>query len=223
MSLARRALNLGVLCECTLVRQTLGRALRNEDWIEQVVELEDYRVAVAASAGPTMDILIFAASVTHHHACTLKLVQGLTPRPKLLLLLLDDDDALALQALRAGALGVLSKRSQLDELFRAIRLVHSGQRYLSGPIQRTFSDRYLSSGLLGCEEHLTKRENEVLRLLALGANHHEISRQLFVSVKTIDTHRSNILRKLRLRNNADIARYAIRSGLIDANEANQEN
>jgi len=105
---------------------------------------------------------------------------------------------------------------RLDELLRAIRLVHSGHRYLSRPIQCAFADRYLRSRLgANGEEHLTPRENEVLRLLALGANHHEIARKLFVSVKTVDTHRSNVLRKLKLRNNADLARYAIRNGLID--------
>src|SRR5262249_51786875 len=66
------------------------------------------------------------------------------------------------------------------------------------------------------EERLTRRETEILRLLALGNNHHEIAKKLFISVKTIDTHRSNLLRKLKLRNNADIARFAIRNGLIDA-------
>ena len=190
--------------------------MRNEDWIERVIELEDSLDAGATSSGLTVDILIFGASVTHHYTDTLQRMQSLSPCPKLLLLLLDDDNTLALRALRAGALGVLSKRSQFDELLRAIRLVHAGQRYLSRSIQNIFANRYLSIKLLeDCGEQLTKREGEILRLLALGRNHHEIARQLFISVKTIDTHRSNILRKLKLRNNADIARYAIRNGLID--------
>jgi DNA-binding NarL/FixJ family response regulator len=207
---------LGILCECAMFRQALGWFLRNEDWIERVVEVEQERVG-GASSSLDIEILLFALSTKHRSTEeAFKRLQGLTPCPKILLLSLDDDNRVALHGLQAGALGVLSKQAQLDELLRAIRLVHSGQRYLSGPIQRIFSDRYLSSQLLNRgEEQLTRRETEILRLLALGFNHHEIASKLFVSVKTVDTHRGNILRKLKLRNNADIARYAIRQGLID--------
>jgi DNA-binding NarL/FixJ family response regulator len=219
MLLSYRIPQLGIFCECASLREALGQALRNEEWIERVVELEADRGVGVMSSARGIEILLFVLSVAHRSSeDVLKRLQTLTPRPKFLLLSLDDDNRVALDALQAGALGVLSKGAQLDELLRAIRLVHSGQRYLSGPIQRVFADRYMSSRLLAArEEHLTKRETEILRLLALGSNHHEISRQLFVSVKTVDTHRSNILRKLQLRNNADIARYAIRNGLIDAN------
>ncbi|HVR07779.1 MAG TPA: response regulator transcription factor [Thermoanaerobaculia bacterium] len=217
MPLAGRIGQLGILCECASFRQALGRTLRNEDWIEQVIELEDDRGAAGTTSTLGIDVLLLTVSVAHHSSeDTLKRVQDLTPRPKVLLLSLDDDSGVALQGLQAGALGLLSKRAQLDEVLRAIQLVHSGQRYLSRPFQRTFADRYLRGKLLDTRgEHLSRRETEVLRLLALGANHHEISRQLCVSVKTVDTHRGNILRKLKLRNNADITRYAIRNGLID--------
>ena len=212
--------HLGIFCDHASFRQALGRTLGSESWIELVAELDSERGAAGTARAPDIDVLVFVASGASRCAKeSLQRLQSLAPRLKVLLLALDDDDKLALRAIEAGALGVLSKKAQLDELLRAIRLVHAGQRYLSAPIQRAFADRYVRHRLLeNGEESLTKRETEILRLLALGHNHHEISRQLFVSTKTVDTHRSNLLRKLKLRNNADITRFAIRNGLIDASE-----
>ncbi|HXO42404.1 MAG TPA: response regulator transcription factor [Thermoanaerobaculia bacterium] len=217
MSTTASAVQLGIFCECASFRQALGRALKSEDSIERVVELEDDGGSGTASSAFAIDVLLFAVSAAHRFGeDALRRVQDLAPRPKVLLLSLDDDSGAALHGLQAGAAGIVSKLARLDELLRAIQLVHAGKRYLSRPFQHVFADRYLRSRLLDAgPERLSKRETEVLRLLALGSNHHEISRRLFVSVKTVDTHRGNILRKLKLRNNADLARYAIRSGLID--------
>jgi DNA-binding NarL/FixJ family response regulator len=215
MEPADTIVHLGILCDHTSFRQALGRILGSESGIELVAELES-----GMACATDIDVLMFVAS----SACrcseqAFQRLQDLAPRFKTLLLAIDDNDKLALRALEAGALGVVSNRAQLDEVLRAIRLVHSGQRYLSGPIQRAFADRYIRHRILESgEERLTKRETEILRLLALGYNHHEIALKLFVSVKTIDTHRSNLLRKLKLRNNADITRFAIRNDLIDARE-----
>lgn len=212
--------HLGILCDHTSFRQALGRILGSAAGIELVAELDSERGIAGGASTPGMDVLMLVTS-GGGRCCepALERLQGLKPRPKLLLLELEDNTPLALRALQAGALGVLSRKAHLEEVLRAIRLVHSGQRYLSGPIQRAFADRYVRQCLLeSCEEPLTKREREILRLLALGCNHHEIARKLFVSIKTIDTHRSNLLRKLKLRNNADITRFAIRNGLIDAGE-----
>lgn len=218
MESAGLLVHLGIFCDHTSFRQALGRTLGSESWIELVAELDSERSANGMA--DDIDVLVFVASGPCRCSQeSLQRLQTLTGRLKVLLLALDDDDKLALRALEVGALGVLSRKAQLDELLRAIRLVHTGQRYLSAPIQRIFADRYVRHRLLETgEERLTKRETEILRLLALGYNHHEIARKLFVSIKTIDTHRSNLLRKLKLRNNADITRFAIRNGLIDVSE-----
>src|SRR5262245_46590570 len=98
---------LGILCECTSFRQALGKTLRSEDWIERVVELDHERSVVVASPGSRIDVLVFVASITHRFGGeALKRLQSLTPRPKILLLSLDDDNNLALHALQAGALGI---------------------------------------------------------------------------------------------------------------------
>jgi DNA-binding NarL/FixJ family response regulator len=220
METAGTIVHLGILCDHASFRQALGRILGSEPWIELVAELDSERGTKSPASPAGIDVLVFVASGTCRYVeASLRQLQNLTLRLKILLLTLDDDDKLAMLALQTGVLGVLSKKAQLDELLRAIRQVHAGERYLSAPIQHFFSQRYVRHRLLeNAEEHLTKRETEILRLLALGSNHHEIAHKLFVSIKTIDTHRSNLLRKLKLRNNADITRFAIRNGLIDVSE-----
>lgn len=121
-----------------------------------------------------------------------------------------------LRVLRAGARGYVCKSAGVEELVRAIHKVHRGDTYLPGDLQRIFAERYFRSDLeRDADELLTDREFQVLCLLALGHTNKEIGGRLSISVKTVDTHRMNVLRKLHLRNNADLARFAIRSQLVD--------
>ena len=120
-----------------------------------------------------------------------------------------------LRVLRAGAQGFVSKSAGGEELVRAIHKVHLGETYLPGDLQRIFAERYFRNDVeKDAEELLTDREFQVLCLLALGHTNKEIGGTLHISVKTVDTHRMNLLRKLHLRNNADLARFAIRSQIV---------
>jgi len=120
-----------------------------------------------------------------------------------------------IRVLRAGARGFVSKAAHAGELVDAIHKVHRGETYLSGDLQRVFVERYFRGDMAkDAEELLTAREFQVLCLLAQGYTNKEVASKLRISAKTVDTHRMNTLRKLHLRNNADIARFAIRSQLI---------
>ena len=118
----------------------------------------------------------------------------------------------AQRAIEAGASGFLWKGAELTELLLAIKTLHTGTTYLSPqlapvvPTARTLHEDPLGS--------LSKRELEVLCFLAGGMTNREIAQQLGISVKTIDTHRGHVLKKLRLRNNSDITRFAIRHGFV---------
>ena len=118
----------------------------------------------------------------------------------------------AQRAIEAGASGFLWKGAELTELLLAIKTLHTGTTYLSPqlspvvPTARTLHEDPLGS--------LSKRELEVLCFLAGGMTNREIAHQLGISVKTIDTHRGHVLKKLRLRNNSDITRFAIRHGFV---------
>ena len=121
--------------------------------------------------------------------------------------------------LEAGAYGYLLKNCSYKDLFEAINSVHQGDKYFTNDVARIVVDNILLNG--GAETNpenlLTKREVEVLKFYAEGYSTREISEKLFVSVKTIGTHKQHILKKLDLRSVADMIRYGIKSGMVQLN------
>ena len=123
------------------------------------------------------------------------------------------DQQQAQGALDAGARGFLRKGADAPELIEGIRAVQRGASYVSPPLAAPASDGAAATAPpIGA---LSKRELEVMCFLASGMTNREIAEQLGISVKTIDTHRGHLLKKLQLRNNSDITRFAIRHGLVD--------
>jgi len=122
-----------------------------------------------------------------------------------------------LQALRAGALGYVLKESAGVEVIGAVRAVHAGHRYLSEKIlDRVVADYVSRSATVTIKSHLerlTLREREVLQLVVEGKSSVEISQILDISAKTIDTHRSRLMKKLDIRNIGDLVKFGLRHGL----------
>lgn len=124
------------------------------------------------------------------------------------------DEQQAHGALDAGARGFLWKGADSSELLAAIKSVERGDIYLSPQMASATNGAANGSDHLRSLESLSKREMEVMCFLASGMTNREIAEQLGISVKTIDTHRGHLLKKLQLRNNSDITRFAIRHGLV---------
>ncbi|HUS66292.1 MAG TPA: response regulator transcription factor [Kofleriaceae bacterium] len=124
-----------------------------------------------------------------------------------------DDVEHARAALANGAAGFLWKGADVAELEDAIRTVDAGATYVSPQIAEAVRSGAPSAGT-GVVGSLSKREFEVMCFLASGMTNREIAEQLGISVKTIDTHRGHVLKKLQLRNNSDITRFAIRHGFV---------
>lgn len=114
------------------------------------------------------------------------------------------------QAVSAGASGYVPKRASDDELVTAIRRVAAGERYVTPELG---AELVVEEGKPGLEP-LSERERDVLHLLALGYTNQEIGRRLFISVRTVDTHRAHIMRKLRLESRAELVLFALANGLI---------
>jgi DNA-binding NarL/FixJ family response regulator len=121
------------------------------------------------------------------------------------------------EALRIGALGYVVKQADAVELMRAIRSVRRGRRYLSTPL----TDDLIETWLKRADAHppdpydrLTARERQVLQLVAEGHSARGIAARLAISARTAETHRANLMQKLRLRNHADLIRYALRRGML---------
>jgi DNA-binding NarL/FixJ family response regulator len=138
-----------------------------------------------------------------------------SPRTRAIVLTVHAEDSYVLEALRAGAKGYVLKTQAFADLTHAIETVMKGSVYLSPGISRVLVDASL--GRTGPpEDPLSAREHEVLQLVAEGHTNKEIAHRLSISIKTVETHRSAIMRKLDLHDVASLVRYAIRRGMIEA-------
>jgi two-component system response regulator NreC len=131
------------------------------------------------------------------------------PHTRIVVLTMQEDPAFAREAMAAGASGYVLKEAADTELVAAIRAVAAGGTYLQPEVGAR-----LASGAVVDDGGLTRRETEVLRLIALGHTNAEIAEQLFLSIRTVETHRSNIHAKLKLSRRADLVRYALQRRLI---------
>ena len=144
-------------------------------------------------------------------------VKARSPQTRLVVLSMHSNEAYVLEALRAGALAYVLKESSSNDLVYAIREALAGRYYLSPPLSERSIVTYLEKARAGASsiyEALTRREREVLKLIAEGYSSPEIAERLVLSPRTVETHRANIMRKLELRSTADLIRYAIRHGII---------
>ena len=135
------------------------------------------------------------------------------PRCKVIVLTMHKDNADLAEALRAGARGYILKSRGAGEMLDALREVLNGGLYISPGLSREVAESYLG-GDAGMESPLSRREREVLQLVAEGKTTKEIAATLFISFKTVESHRQHIMAKLDIHDTASLTRYAIRSGMI---------
>jgi DNA-binding NarL/FixJ family response regulator len=122
-----------------------------------------------------------------------------------------------LRAMRSGALGYVLKDASAESLVEAVHAVASGKRYLCSPLSERAIEAYIRQGDSGptdIYDTLTTREREIFQLIAEGNTNNEIADRLSISVRTVETHRANLMRKLNLRTHAHLVAYAVRRGLI---------
>jgi DNA-binding NarL/FixJ family response regulator len=139
------------------------------------------------------------------------------PRTKILVLTAYKDRGYLDRLLKVGASGFILKLSAAEELIGAIRLVAEGKTYLDPQMVDRIAEGYVRSKTLKGEvrqRELTSREEEVLQLIARGYSNKEISTQLKIAVKTVESHKANLMQKLELRSRTEIVRYAVRQGWL---------
>jgi DNA-binding NarL/FixJ family response regulator len=131
---------------------------------------------------------------------------------KVIFLTVHNDTLTAKKAIQSNASGYVLKDNAFEDLLYAIRAVASGGKFISPSI----SDKILNFSEKESKNHiLTGRESEILRLIASGLTNKQIANKLFISIKTVDTHRTNIMQKLDVHTTADLVRYAIKTGLLE--------
>ena len=214
----KRGIRVAIADDHRLLTEGLRSVLERFDEVEIVGEASDAFAAMQLVIETAPHVLLLDTALPKKDG--LDLIRELGNRaPDTHILILDRDmnPHHAFRIFRAGAKGFIPSAMDSNALVHAISQVAGGRIYLPDELKDTFAEWFLRpDGDKSPEEVLSNREFQVMRRLALGDTNHEIVARLHISVKTVDTHRANLLKKLRLRNNSDITRFAIRHGFIKA-------
>jgi len=199
-----------------ITRQGLRSLLEKQDDMEVVAEAEEGRTAVRLAREFSPHIVIMDVSMPDLNGveATRQIVER-TPDVKVIALSMHSDSLFVTEMLKSGASGYLLKDCAFEELTLAIRAVVDGKTYLSPSISGVVVDDYLhrlSKTAYAGPDVLTNREREVLQLLAEGNSTKKIALKLHISVKTVETHRRQIMEKLDIDSIAELTKYAIRKG-----------
>jgi DNA-binding NarL/FixJ family response regulator len=199
-----------------VVRAGLRLLLEAEEDLEPVGEAGTARDAIFQARSLKPDVILL--DVVMPDGSGLDAVPTLLheqPEAKVLVLSMQDDPQYVRQAFSAGASGYVLKEAADSELVAAIREVARGGRYVHPELGARLVAAETEERRRTEEDPLSEREREVLRLLALGHTNQEIAKQLYISVRTAETHRAHIMQKLRLQSRAELVRYALLQGLLD--------
>src|SRR5215469_9709114 len=197
-----------------VIRQGL-KALLEKQGIQVVTEASDGQEAVrlAEKVQPEIAILDITMPLLNGVDAARELMKS--TKTKVILLTQHDEDQYVTEALRAGVKGYVLKSQAAEDLIHAIHEVSKGSVYLSPNISRAVVDAYLSKTYVS-PDPLSTRERQVLQLVGEGKSTKDIAMQLGISVKTAESHRARLMRKLDIHETASLVRYAIRRGLIQA-------
>jgi len=197
------------------IRSLLG-AMAEVEVIAEAASGEE-ALELAASAKPDVVLMDIAMKGITGLEAAARLRER-HPAIRVVILSMHSGEEYVLQALRAGAAGYLLKDAATGELELALRSVMRGESWLSPAVSRQVVEGYVQrSGGEATPEVLTARQREVLRLIAVGKSTKEIAFLLNLSVKTVETHRAQIMERLGIRDVAGLVRYALRTGLVPPN------
>src|SRR3954447_23218001 len=194
----------------TVVRQGLRLLIDAEPDMQVVAEAGDVPDAVRLAKAHRPAVLVLDLNMPG--GSSLEAIPEMTATTAVGVLTMQDDPSFARQALQAGANGFVLKEAADDELLEAVRLAARGDTYLNPRLGAKLAAQPPKPE--GPPDDLTEREVDVLRLIALGHTNSEIGAQLYLSTRTVETHRAHIQQKLRRSTRADLVRYALEHDLV---------
>jgi two-component system response regulator NreC len=201
-----------------VVRQSLRLLLEAEPDFQVLGEAATGLEAVEMAERARPDVLVIDIMMPELNGIdAVRQVKKQLPQTVVVILSMHENEAYVLEALRAGVSAYVLKKSTAQELVYAIRQGIAGHLFLSPPLSEHAIQAYLEKAqgtVLDPYETLTTREREVLHLAAEGLNHTEIAARLSISPRTVEMHHGNLMRKLHLRNQTELIRFAIQRGIL---------
>ncbi|MBT28729.1 MAG: DNA-binding response regulator [Thalassobius sp.] len=204
-----------------LVRNGIKSLLENEDGIEVVGEAADGEEALEKTKMLKPDVLILDIRMPKMNGIeAVKYLKKYSPKTKALMLTMNDAEEYVLQAIEYGATGYVLKDANEEEFITAIKKVNSGEKYFTSAVSDILAINYIKSvqesktnrkGLF----ELTKKEKEILQLIAQGMSSRDISTKLESSIRTVQVHRFNIMKKMQVKNVVELINVAQDYGLIE--------
>lgn len=209
-------MNIIIADDHTVVRQGLKQILAAETDMRVVGEAKDFAETLEVVGKLDWDVLVLDYSMPGGNGLrVLKEIKQAYPGRPVLILSMHPEDAIAISALRAGAAGYIGKECASEELTVAIRKAVSGKKYVSASLAEKLALE-LEGGSEGPpHETLSDREYRVMWMMASGQSITHIAEELALSPNTVSTYRVRILKKLKVENNADLVRYAVKHGLVE--------
>jgi DNA-binding NarL/FixJ family response regulator len=199
------------------MRAGLRRIIEESDDIEVIAEADDGKAAIQLAREKNPDVAVVDISMPGLDG--LEVISQLKiylPDLPIIILTMHEEEQYVVRAIEAGAMGYVTKRSAPEHIVKAIHQVLGGTPYLTAEASEALALR-IAKGASGKStlDSLSTRELQVLRRLAMGHTNHEIATTYGISIKTVDTYRLRLLKKLNLRNNAELSRFAIQNKLIE--------
>ena len=200
-----------------IVRAGLRRIIEESDDIGVIAEADDGKAAIQLAREKSPDVAVVDISMPGLDG--LEVISQLKiylPDLPIIILTMHEEEQYVVRAIEAGAMGYVTKRSAPEHIVKAIHQVLVGSPYLTAEASEALALR-VAKGASGKStlDSLSNRELQVLRRLAMGHTNHEIASAYGISTKTVDTYRSRLLKKLNLRNNAELSRFAIQNKLVE--------
>jgi two-component system response regulator NreC len=195
----------------SVVRRGLRQVLEGDTGLEVVAEAEDIDGARRYVRGHKPDVLVLDLNMPGGSTLdAIPEIRAEAPDTQIVVLTMQNEPAYARQALASGVMGYVLKEAADDELVEAVRRAAAGDTYLNPRL----GAKLAAEPPPGPPDGLSEREVEVLRMIALGHTNAEIAEQLYLSVRTVETHRAHIQQKLRLASRSELVRYALDHGLV---------